>query len=717
MRFKLFLLLTGVLFLSACSSSWFGEDPPKIPDLKIHYMKNDSETIQCFKIIDIQHEKFLNGRLNPDGFVKMIDCSEMLLLKGASHIELKTKDVFTAGEVETILNSGVLGESANVEKWVKRLVALARVLYGSETEAIMMADILELFRRIRQAAPYVSKLSVLMYAQNGVFLEGSPEFWELRKKIFAALFEIARNIIKNKQGEVEFPLVKEIFLHQRENFDLGIRQEIWDRFVEIFFVINKTILGHSEDVVRSPEDILSILNILDFAFQKIFDVYGIYAAKSWTPREWVSIIKRYEELLAKFLDAFSESKAQEIQAQDLARILNLVHGGTQEYAHIFVDALVDLKANIFKSSGSAFSRQDVKELRQFLHEAIEEAREVNVHSSVPALDMSKITHLWKSPFMALSSKKYSSTAEEEELSTLLLHFIDHIIRIHDDDQDGKLSVNPKVASASGERVYKELSSLIHTVQKMVLGFRKLMGESSLLNSVEQVGADTIGKMVIAVSDKLLVNSDQDGNLSRYEILELMSFAAETDRLVSDLLQEGSIAPQGVKGLYRNSILREHFPKLFQVFLNFEDFKGYMQFYLALLNKEDIRTMTAGELRVIFGLMRLVEYVFLKFDTNQDHILVKSEIVAAYSVFNSLVAEIVAYLNTSGKKAEFLDVRWLRTWWEIGTEAKVIEAVVVYAFTEGKIPSRLSQVIAGSSKSYATRMDILKLFSESFSYLK
>src|SRR3989338_1878823 len=141
MRFKVLLLILGTLFLSACSSSWFGEAPPQIPQLKINYMKNDSETIQCFKIIDIQHDKFLNGKLSADGFVKMIDCSELLLLKGASHIELKTKDTFTAEEISRIINSGVLGESANVEKWVKRFIALARVLYGSETEVLTMADI------------------------------------------------------------------------------------------------------------------------------------------------------------------------------------------------------------------------------------------------------------------------------------------------------------------------------------------------------------------------------------------------------------------------------------------------------------------------------------------------------------------------------------------------------------------------------------------------
>src|SRR3989344_2655707 len=102
MRFKVLLLILGTLFLSACSSSWFGDAPPEIPDLKVHYMKNDSETIRCFKIIDIQHAKFLDGKLSPDGFVKMIDCSELLLLKGASHIELKTKDTFTPSEIETI---------------------------------------------------------------------------------------------------------------------------------------------------------------------------------------------------------------------------------------------------------------------------------------------------------------------------------------------------------------------------------------------------------------------------------------------------------------------------------------------------------------------------------------------------------------------------------------------------------------------------------------
>ncbi|MBI3018209.1 MAG: hypothetical protein HYY62_09525 [Deltaproteobacteria bacterium] len=717
MRFKVLLLILGTLFLSACSSSWFGEDPPEIPQLKINYMKNDSETILCFKIIDIQYAHFLDGKLSPDGFVKMIDCSELLLLKGASHIELKTKDTFTAEEISRIMNSGVLGESANVEKWVKRFVALERVLYGSETESITMPDILEVFRRIRRIAPYVSKLSKLMHDQNqlsSVSLGESPKYWSLRKEIFMKLLEAARDLVKDN----EFPLVGEILIHQREYFDLGIRQETWDRFVKACFIVNKAILGRSEDVIES-RDIISILNILDFSFQKVFDVYGIYATQVWTPKEWVLIIKSYEELLAKFLDAFSENKAQEIKAQDLARILSLVHVGTQEEANTFVDALVDLKTNIFKSSGSSFSRQDVKELRQFLHEAIEEAHETDLHSkSLQALDTSKIKHLWKSPF----TKKDSLKTEEEELSALLLHFIDHVIRMHDADQDGKLSVYSQETSSSGEMVYKELSALMHMVQKMVMGFRKLMGESGLLSSVEQVGADTIGKIVISVSDKLLVNSDQDGKLSRYEILELMSFATETDRLVSDLIQQGTFNTQGLKGLYRNPILREHFPRLFQVFLNFEDFKEYMKFYLTLLNKDDVgsatlRTMTAGELKIIFGLMRLVEYIFLKFDTNQDHILVKAEMGAAYSVFNALVGEVVAYLKATGKNASFMDVGWLKAWWEIGTEAKVIEAVVVYAFTEGKIPSRLSQVIAGSSKSYATRVDIVRLFSETFSYLK
>ncbi|MBI3019466.1 MAG: hypothetical protein HYY61_06220, partial [Deltaproteobacteria bacterium] len=630
MRFKVLLLILGTLFLSSCGShsSWFGEPPSEPGELKVHYMKNDSETIQCFKIIDIQYAKFLNGKLSPEGFIKMIDCSELLLLKGASHIELKTKDTFTAEEIEVILSSGVLAESAALERWVKRFVALARVLYGHETDAIRMTDILELFRRIRQLAPHLSKLSQLAHDKSQLSVQESAESWELRKKIFVTLLEAGRDLVKDNAS----PLVKEILLHQREYFDLGIRQEIWDRFVEACFVVNKVILGRSEDMIQS-QDIISVLNILDFTFQKVFDVYGIYATQVWTPKEWVLIIKSYEELLAKFLDVFSETKAQEIKAQDLARILSLIHMGTQKEADTFVSALVDLKTHIFKSPGHSFSRQNVKDLRKFLHEAIEEAHEVRLQSEFSqaetsqTLDVSKLRHLWKSPFMSAEASQRSSLKGEGELelSTLLLHFIDYVIQMHDVNQDGELSIYSGKASRIGELVHEELSALIHTAQKMVLGFKKLMGENALLNSVSQVEPDILGKIVIAVSDKLLVNSDQDGNLNRYEILELLSFMTETDRLASLIYgdkslksfrtkvfgEEAVFGPLWIKSVYFNSDFRNYFPRFRDVFLNSGDFKEYVKQYLFLFHKNESYPVTMGEFKIILGLMSFVEYIFLK----------------------------------------------------------------------------------------------------------
>lgn len=712
MRFKETLLILGTLFLSACgsSSSWFGEAPFQPPELKVRYTRNDSETIQCFKIIDIQYHSFLEGELTPAGFVKMIDCSELLLLKGASHIELKTKDTFTAGDIEAILSSGVLAESANLERWVKRFVALARVLYGSETDAIAMPRILDLFQRIRQLAPHLSKLSELIHKQSQlpVPVEESSEYWKLRKEIFMALFDLGRDLGKGSP----FPLKKEILIHQREYFDLGIRQETWDRFVEVSFRVNKTLLNRSEDEIQS-QDILSILNILDFTFQRVFDVYGTYATKVWTPQDWVLMIKSYEELLVKFLDAFSESKTQKIQAQDLARILSLIHGGTPEEADTFVSALIDLKTHIFKSSGPFFSRQDVKELRQFLHEAIEE------EPSQP-LDRSRLKSLWKSPFMSSAASENG----EEELSIVLLHFIDHVIHMHDENRDGTLSVTPQETS-------QELSALMATAQKMVVGFRKLMGESALLNSVNHVGADTLSKIVIAVSDTLLVNSDQDGKLNRYEILELLSFMTETDRLASLLYwsnslkpfhtqvvgQEAIFGPQWIKGLYLNSDFRAYFPRLRVTFLSSVDFKEYMKQYLSLFHKEESHPVTMGEFKVILGLMRFVEYIFWQFDTNQDNQLSRSEVSSAYALFDSLVRELIDHLKTTAQGSSFVDMNWLSILWNIGTEATVRKEVVVYTILEGKIPSRLSQVSQGSLKSYATRSDILRLLSESFSYLK
>src|SRR3989338_3586673 len=653
MRFKGVLIILGTFILSACggSSSWFGEDPAKPPELKVRYEENDSETIRRFEIISLHYQRFLEGKLDPDGFLQMINSAEELLAEGISHIELQTKDSFTTEEITKIINSGVLrGEDTDtLERWVKRFTALARVLYGSETDAITMKKISEVFRRIRQIAPDMSKLSILMDKQNKVSSKESPEGWAVRREIFVKLFDIARTILKDNEA----PLVKEILLHQQPYFDLGIRQEVWDRFVKACFIVNKAILGHSEDKIES-RDIHSILNILDMTFQKVFDVYGVYAKKVWTPKEWALIIKRYEELLAKFLDAFSEGKAQDIKAQDLSSLLSLVHVGTQEEADTFVSALVDLKANIFQSPGSSFSRQDVKELRQFLHQAIEEVPEEG----------------------------------ESELSTLLLHFIDHVIHMHDENKDGKLSVYLEKSSQKGEVVYKELSALIFIAKKMVAGFKKLMGESDFLNSLSQVGADTLGKIVIAVSDNLFVRSDQDGKLSRDEILELLNFVTEADQLASLLYwndslssshtqvlgEEAVFGSEWMKHVYRNSDFRNYFPRLKSVFLNPEDFREYVKQYLALFHKDESHPVTMRELKMILGLMKFVEYIFLKFDRDQDNHLSKNEIEKAYALFDSLMKEVVVHLKATGQGASFLDVHWLRVWWEIGQQAAIRKAV-------------------------------------------
>ncbi|MBI3018384.1 MAG: hypothetical protein HYY61_00595, partial [Deltaproteobacteria bacterium] len=99
-------------------------------------------------------------------------------------------------------------------------------------------------------------------------------------------------------------------------------------------------------------------------------------------------------------------------------------------------------------------------------------------------------------------------------------------------------------------------------------------------------------------------------------------------------------------------------------------------------------------------------------------LSKDEISDAYALFDSLMKEVVVHLKTaSGQGGSFLDVHWFWVWWDIGREADVREAVVIYALTEGKIPSTISQVIAGSSKSYATRQDVMKLLTEVLTYFK
>lgn len=729
MHFKIGII--ALLMLTGCGK-WFGEDKPTPPVYKFQYTKNDRFTIESFKIISDNFDKFTMGKLQNNGFIQAINRSMALLELATARLEGKYEGAYTQQEIQFILTSGILDESQQVKVWIRRFVALINILLGDEQSKIQLSDVHEIFRRVVLIAPYIVAVSDFQQELSQLSDKNNEQIekaWKIKKNIFSEIVKMSKVLFQNDRGKIQFPLVKQVILNQYRYLDAGIDTTYWDRFIEAGFFINHIIFGRSERSIN-PENIFEMFDVIDFTYTNIFDVYAVTSQKIWSTDEFSSILLSYHKVVYHFLDQFCINQARAIEAKDLNKLFKLLHLGTQSESELFTNALLDLKSILFQSPERSFSRPDIQKMRDFLKSSVEKVNEVsvsNASSNAPKDEefMNKIAVLWSSPF---HPKKAPSTSDVK-LSIMLLNMIDYVLAIYDENHDQKLSLKTENE--------KELQALLKTIRRFVQGFYQMVGENAAIHSLNNMEDATIGNILITTTDHLLLNGNQNGELDRFEILEMVSFIFENDRLVSshfwsptfkDYRKENSLSIDQQAWLSHageEPEFRAYFPRMMAYFNDSKSLATYLKRFIHLYGLEG-DTVSMADLKLIMGTLRAIEQLFLKYDLDGNNLLNGDEILALFDDLKPLIDKAYDFYDAKNTKG-FTEI--VSDWWNDklsfgegwryfwSSDEEVQESIFFYIMTHGFFPDHYPKEPGQQEIQWSSRKDIMNIIRQAVSEFK
>jgi len=691
MLFKRLFFLGCIAMIGV--SCGFGENTPSLPELHVHYDKNDKATKESFYLIEKNYKKYEAGTLEAADFEEMIDRCEFLLLKGASKLMGEQKDSYSPKEIEIILTSGVLAESKNIQLWVERFVGIIHIILGSDQSRISFADIKEMFRRMRLTARHISNVSELQKKLNIPDASSDQhQYWEIKRDVFSEIMKAVEILLQDSKGRINIPLVKKVILNQQKYFHL----ESWNRYIDAAYLINRIIYNHSDQYI-AKEDIGSVLKMTRDTFEKIFEIQVLYEEKMLDTPQFSAMFEKYNLLLDSFLEAFYKSEGEKVRASDLSRLLGMLNlASSEEEAGIFVNALVALKGYVFQNQDLDFTRTDVQKMHLLLLGARESAKkaEEDFSNHVNKTDFEKIKPLWKNPLQPNQANVNALTISEVKLSSMLLYFIDHLISVYDMNRDGKLVVS------------SELSGIVRSVQHLISGFKKLMGDGSSVESATALNPDVVGKIILVIGDKLLINSNRDDALDRFEILDMVSFGIENDRFLASL----TMKPLSWEEWVESGQFQNYFSQLVRSFPSHKVLYNYVLFIVKMFDIDPAQIPTDNQLRMVCGFMRLVEHIFLKYDTDLNGVLSLAELTGMYPHFEPLVKEAFEYYKAKGGVSTST-ATWSDTWNYYTTSWDDIRKnVFFYALTYGAFPSAMPPDPSTYTVS-CKRSVIVRLFSE------
>lgn len=631
----------------------YGEDPQVPAELKVQYTQSDIFTIESLESIRNTYDDFTKGRLKSSDFHEAMDRALALILKGANSVEGKKKNHYTQAELQALFDSGILNESEKIKVWIKRIVALTNILLGEERDHILISDIEEIFRRIHLTAPHLIELSEKKYEMDrleALYPHERDRYWKIRKQIFSAFIKVSMVLMQNNKGRIQTPLVKEVILKQYHYLGDELDTKVWEQYVEAGFIINKIIFGKSETRIMS-EDVGELLEMIDFVYGKIFDVYILSEKKIWGAKEFLEISQCYIEILNTFLNAFYLGSNKVLSSKNLIKLFEALHLGSQDQAQGFIEAILELKSLMFKTSKVHFAKEEIKYVRDFLKDVLEDSK------AESKKEESRLKHLWKSPFR----ETLTQSKEEIQWSSLLLQFIDQLIKRHDADQDKVLALHSdkldkEVPNAHSLQLCQEMTFLVLTLKKVVKGFQQMMGlPDDVLDSFENIHESQLAKGMVSIADVFFLNSNKDRALDRFEILELINFFIENDRFVLFLVQNLTLKPLVVKlgetqGYQKIALVQQlstepfifwYFPQLERSFSDKEALKHYLMSLIQILGLQHKTFLKTRDIKMVFGLVRLIEHFFMTYDANKDQSLDYAEILKIWKNYQPFMEEIFA----------------------------------------------------------------------------
>lgn len=663
----------GMLFVGC--SGWFGEPAPTPPSLKVKYSENDPNTVQCFDKIKVTYDDFFSGQLEKGRFKEAMDCTEDLLLRGTAKVQGGEAGSYTAREAVLIFDSGILDEKEQIETWVKRFYGLANLMHGSKRERLSISEFHDIFELLKRADIHFVELSKLAFAfskvqKNDFPLEKRQTYWRLLGKIIQRFIDIAGILLQNTSGSLERLLYSKQFGYFAPQMD----HTEWDKWVEAVFLMNEIIFSRTKELIQA-ENIPPLLSQLRTTFGLVFEGYALsekLKVDAWDAQDLEQAMRIYLNLLYNLLNEFYQTEGKKIEKKSLARLFNVLHIATAADATLFIDTISKIKSQMTGNTKQDFDRSDIRKLKSVLETIRDAFHEGELNANLLSdEDRRKVEHLWQSPFLTLFDKNETFL----KLSSVFLSLIDPFIAVYDgNNHDQKISLYEGEAKTLSE----ELKTLLDNSRSLIAGYQALVRGLNSVNSSDENNALLLGalsdkdgflllsKIIFAFSDQVFKNSNHDGMLDRFELLEVVSFYFENYRMVGEVYNAimkvsayngfyefenrtyQQITPRMIREKEIQKILDLHFPNLR---LGFSSSIAYDN-YLKCWNEKIIGKFQLGlksQFQSVLAGIRLLESLFDKYDQNRNQLLDPSEIITLYQHFSPFLDEIFSYFAKSEKQ--------------------------------------------------------------------
>ncbi|MBI2608032.1 MAG: hypothetical protein HYW47_00320 [Deltaproteobacteria bacterium] len=682
MFFKKVQFLVFALSVAGCSRM-IGEPPPLQKELVIDF--KDSQTQKesenpCSIDVYLLTKAFETGALTTSSIQQTVSCVEEALITAQKKLETIEEGVLSYDELQKVIDAKVLGDPVEIKKWVWRLFSARDIILGENVKKISFFQISKILKKIKNGAREIESLSQSFSRYQKLSSE-KKEYWGTRKKLIEAYLNLAKKLIINEQGKYERSYTKDFLLKQYRVWD-SLHEEVGEHYVKAGFLANRVFFGKTEGLIEAF-DFEKLLQYFIEVYMLVTDVEELLANKVWTIKESISFINAYKNLLEKLLHIFLAEGQKELKKEDLIRMLEFLHEPVEGKGGELVEAILELKVKIFGGSLESFTNEELEkisksfkygvdsynrserifekrkdylsleEIKQWIEEKGSILADANDYFKILE-SLPKILYFWTTPYQSSFIIRKSNFTLSQVTSVLFRNIVD----AYDDDQDGKLSlklydVRPEVPPEIG---HMELIGLVNTTQKFFKGLDFLAGKKDDMWS-KPLGLDPqiLGQVLIVLADQLLYNSNADNTIDTFELTEVASFIFENMRAVTWFYWDPKIRPFHLPGteneqklLKREGLLslldevetlRWYFPNIIQD-LSQKEIVQYVENFIAMIGRNNPENISSSELGIIFGVVRLVETIFLKYDQNKDGFLDYKEVNKIYSHFEPTIKSII-----------------------------------------------------------------------------
>ncbi|MBI2608006.1 MAG: hypothetical protein HYW47_00190 [Deltaproteobacteria bacterium] len=679
---RIFFFIFSFLILTGCSNWWGGKQQENGIWKGENFNTTTTEGPCSFNFEEISN-KFISGTIHKEEINHIIVCALTTLEENKEKIITKTQGEVTDNEIKVLIKSFFLpkvsGGQIKLDIWIERIFSLKDLILGpknpTKQRIFKYSEMTQVLNRFQKISPEIEMASQ-KFQELKTYKTLDPHSYQLRKEILSLYIKMIKTMLQNERGKVIHDLPRDLVLNQYNLWD-GLDKGIGKHYIEATYLSHRLLYGHPEENLL--KDILVPL------FKNIEDMYGIFSDIHYyqnltdiTTESSVQFLVHYYKLLEYIFKLFEDNHQKTISREDLTKLFNLLQTEINGNSHLFVQGLFELKIYICGGSPDLLTANEVRKLRAINQKIFQDyERSLRLfeglrQESVTRHDINRftinnlekfknneegfsrndfvsyqkmyenfprITQYWKSPFEVTEGiQKYDFI-----LSQIALTITESILDAYDKDKNSEVAL--------GEINETELSSLMKTIQLLVKGFYLLISNPNATDSntklfeLNEEESLFFSKILSFLTDRFFHNSNGNGILDKYEVLEVISFLFETrknaraffeeTKKIEDphyILAEARELPQNdetVRNLRDTSLIFKYFPHS-HFELSKEDLEKYISKILGALGKTLDEQVSFKDIEIIFGMIRLIEMIFTKYDLDLNGVLYKTELDLLYT---------------------------------------------------------------------------------------